>query len=196
MDRPLLNDKISTQDFQEHYWLKEELSVFCKVCGIDRTGGKAELANRIMLFLESGGVVSTKVKPNKTSTSKFNWSKEVLTGETTITDNYKNSENVRLFFLREISPHFHFNVEFMKWAKHNTGKTLQEAIKEWGRLFELKKDKNYHTIIEPQFEYNKYMRAFLADNHGKSIKEAIRFWKLKSAQRGTNEYERSDLDLT
>ena len=50
----------------------------------------------------------------------------------------------------------------MKWIKENVGKTLGDAIIEWNRINELKKDKNYVSEIDPQFEYNRYMRAFLA----------------------------------
>ena len=112
-----------------------------------------------------------------------------------ITDSYKNSENVRAFFIENIGPHFSFNTIFMRWMKENEGKTLEEAIIEWKRLHELKKDKNYQSEIEPQFEYNKYMRAFLADNPDLSSKDAMAFWNLKKKLRGTNEYEKSDLEL-
>ena len=48
----------------------------------------------------------------------------------------------------------------MKWMKENIGKTLDDAITEWKRIEELKKDHNYVSEINPQFEYNRYMRAF------------------------------------
>lgn len=195
MKRFPLNDNLSAQDFQAYYWLKEELSAFCKTKGIDRSGGKLALSNRVLKFLASGCIVTSTDESKRRPVSKFDWNKEILTMETVITDNYKNSENVRSFFIRQIGPHFHFNVVFMKWAKHNIGNTLQEAIKEWNRLYELRKDKKHKTTIESQFEYNKYMRAFLADNPGKSSKDAMRYWKIKSSLRGTNEYEKSDLSL-
>ena len=52
MKRPELNDKISVTDFQEFYWLKNELIVFCKSNGISTIGGKQELADRIIAFLQ------------------------------------------------------------------------------------------------------------------------------------------------
>ncbi len=193
--RPPLNDQLSVEDFREYYWLKEELSVFCKTKGIDSSGGKIEIAERIINFLESGSIVKAADKPKKKTVSKFDWNKEPLSLETVITDNYKNTEHVRSFFIKHIGGHFHFSVAFMKWIKVNDGKTLAEAMEEWQRLYKLKKDKNHQTVIEPQFEYNRYMRAFLADNPDQSSAAAMRYWKLKSAQRGTNEYEKSDLDL-
>jgi hypothetical protein len=83
----------------------------------------------------------------------------------------------------------------MKWMKDNVGKTLSDAIIEWHRIVKLKKEKNYISEIGPQFEYNKYIRAFFEDNPNLSSKDAIIHWKLKRSRRGTNEYERIDLEM-
>lgn len=194
MDRPNLDKKISLKDFNEFYWLKKELIDFGRTIGISTSGGKIEIANRIRDYLSTGKIIKTETNKIKI-TSKFSWNNETLTRETIITDNYKNGENVRCFFVREIGPHFAFNVIFMKWIKENVGKNLDDAITEWNRIYDLKKDKNYISEIDPQFEYNRYMRAFLNDNPELSSKDAMKFWKLKRSQRGTNEYDRKDLEL-
>lgn len=194
MERPLLDKNISLEDFNDFYWLKQELVDFCKRNGISTTGGKIEISERIRHFISTGNVVRIEPKKPK-SKSKFDWNKMNLTLETVITDNYRNGENVRSFFVREIGSHFVFNTVFMKWIKDNVGKTLGEAIIEWNRIYNLKKEENYVSEIAPQFEYNRYMRAFLADNPELSSKDAIRHWKLKRSQRGTNEYERTDLEM-
>ena len=195
MQRPILNQNITRQDFEDFYWLKEELVAFCKEQGIDRNGGKIEIANRISQFLDTGVIVKKEKTNSKKTSSKFNWNDTVLSLETLLTDNYKNSENVRAFFLKNIGSHFHFTVDFMNWTKENAGKSLAEAVSEWHRQHVLKKDKSYKTTIASQFEYNKYMRAFLLDNPEKTSKDAMAFWKLKKAIRGTNEYAKSDLEL-
>ncbi len=194
MDKPILNKEISLEDFNDFYWLKEELIQFCRTMGISSTGGKIEIANRIRIYLSTGKIVK-QVKNTHKITSKFDWANEVLTKNTVITDSYKNGENVRNFFIQEIGSHFKFNVIFMKWMKENIGKTLGDAIIEWKRIEALKKDRNYVSEISPQFEYNRYMRAFLKDNPNLSSKEAMKFWKLKSAQRGSIEYDKKDLEL-
>lgn len=195
MARPELNSQISLRDFQEFYWLKEELRQFCKSVGLGIQGSKIDLANRISAFLETGEISCASRAPRQKTSSKFDWNKAALSLETVITDNYKNSENVRSFFTYHIGAHFHFTVGFIRWMKANTGKTLQEAAVEWTRLHQLKKDGNYKTEIAPQFEYNRYMRDFLADNPDKSSRDAMQYWKLKRAIRGTNEYAKTDLDL-
>ena len=194
MDRPILDKNISLTDFNDFYWLKEELVKFCKENHIPSTGGKIEISDRIRSFISTGKVTQNKAKPVK-KISSFDWSTEKLTVNTTITDNYKNGENVRSFFIQEIGKHFSFNVIFMNWIKQNIGKTLGDAVDEWNKINELKKDKNYVSEIAPQFEYNRYMRAFLADNPNLSSKDAMKYWKIKRAKRGTNEYERSDLKM-
>jgi len=194
MERPELNDNISVTDFKEFYWLKNELIDFCKSNGISTIGGKKELADRIIAFLQTGTITKTTTKEQ--TKSKFDWNNAVITLDTIITDNYRNSEHVRAFMKQEIGSSFHFNTEFMQWMKQNIGKTVSEAITEWKRMNELKKNKNYRTTISSQFEYNAYIRDFLADNKDKTLKDAIQYWKLKRNQRGDNAYSKKDLYLS
>ncbi len=195
MERPPLNNNISLTDFNEFYWLKEELIEFCRKNDIKTFGGKIELTKRIQHFLLTGEKIIQQKQTQKPK-SNFDWNTEKLDNTTIITDNYKNTENVRAFFISEIGTTFSFNVKFMNWLKESVGKTMADAVKEWKCLDDLKKDKNYQSEIAPQFEYNKYMRAFLADNPNLTSKDAMKFWKLKRVKRGTNEYERTDLTLT
>jgi hypothetical protein len=194
MERPELKKNISIADFNDFYWLKEELIAFCKLTGISAIGSKQELTAKILTYLQTGTIA--KATKRQSYTSKFDWNRAALSLDTIITDNYRNSENVRAFLTNEIGSHFRFNTEFMKWTKHNVGKTLQEAIIEWKRIYELKKDKHHKTNISAQFEYNTYIRDFLDDNKGKTIKDAMNYWKIKRNQRGDNKYSKDDFRLT
>ena len=191
--RPELTENISLKDFKDFYWLKEELVSFCKKNEIDCSGGKIEIANRIIYFLETGK--KDKKHIIKKSKSNFDWNVEHLSCETIITDNYKNTENVRRFFTVEIGMHFKFNVLFMSWMKQNIGKTLQDAADEWNRIQLLKKDKNYQSKIDSQFEYNAYMRDFLKDNPNLTTNDARKYWMLKRETRGSKKYAKDDLQL-
>ena len=193
IERPRLNNSISVADFKDFYWLKVELVAFCKSNGISVTGRKQELADRIIVYLQTGKIIIT--VPKEKAKSKFDWNNTELDLNTKITDNYKNSENVRAFMKREIGSHFHFNTAFMKWTKQNVGKTMREAIIEWKRLSELRNDKKIQTTISSQFEYNAYIRDFLTDNKEKKLSDAIKHWKLKRNQRGNNVYSKDDLKL-
>jgi len=57
MSRPKLDKEISINDFKDYYWLKEELVGFCRAIGINRSGGKIAIYNRIITFLENGEII-------------------------------------------------------------------------------------------------------------------------------------------
>ncbi len=192
--RPNLTKDISLKDFQDFYWLKEELMAFCRAEGLRTSGGKIEIAQRIAHYLQTGEKKSPKLAVKAKTSSKFDWNKEALTLETVITDNYKNSENVRAFFEQQIGKGFKFNVKFMNWMKANVGETLQAAIDAWKRLEEEKKANKQPKEIAPQFEYNRYLRDFMADNPNADRATGIKLWKIKRSMRGDNVYRKSDLE--
>ena len=127
--RPNLDRNITLADFNDFYWLKEELVDFCKRVGISTSGGKIEISDKIRHYILTGKTDKIEAAKSK-GKSKFDWSKEKLTLKTEITDSYKNGENVRSFFIQEIGSHFAFNVIFMKWIKENTAKNIDSKLKE------------------------------------------------------------------
>ena len=93
-NRPNLDRNISLADFNDFYWLKEELVDFCKRVGISTSGGKIEIADRIRHYILTGKTDRIDAAKSK-GKSKFDWSKEKLTLKTEITDSYKNGEKDR-----------------------------------------------------------------------------------------------------
>ena len=191
--RPTLTNSTTPKDFQDFYWLKEELSTFCRQEGLKVGGSKIELASRITHYLRTGERNSTTPKSTPKPSSKFDWRTEQLSLTTKITDNYTNTENVRLFFEQAIGKSFKFNVKFMNWMKTNKGKTLSDAVAAWQIIKQAAKDQTRPKEIAPQFEYNRYLRDFLQDNPNKDRKMGIELWKIKKAKRGDNVYRRTDL---
>lgn len=47
--------------------------------------------------------------------------------------NYKNTQNVRLFMIKECGEDFRFDREFMMWISNDDPKTLGDVINEWKR---------------------------------------------------------------
>lgn len=189
--RPELNTEISIEDFKDFYWYKEELIDFCRSENLDKRGGKVELAKRIEKFLQTGERLPYQEK--KLKTSRFDWNTEKLTIETEITDNYKNTENVREFFKNQIGDKFKFNVKFMNWMKTAQGKTLGDAVEQWISITKEIRTNQTEKQIAPQFEYNTYIRDFLNDNPDNSLQDAINYWKIKKSKPGDNKYTKSDL---
>lgn len=188
--RPELNINIHPDDFANYYWLKEELITFCKSNGIPAVGGKAEIAERIVHFLRTGEVRSAKASHRK----QIQLTADQLSLEAKIPEGYKNDEVHRRFFKSVIGDHFKFNVAFMNWMKTHAGHSYSEAVDEWNRIREDRKQ-GKKTVISSQFEYNQYTRDFYAANKGRSRQDAIRCWKYKKSLPGHNRYEDSDLTV-
>ena len=195
IERPILNNKISLIDFKEFYWLIEDLLQFCRAEGLNTTGAKIDISKRIEHYLKSGQKESREKDKSFKAKSTFDWRNSQLSIETVLTDNYKNTENVRAFFQQEIGKHFKFNVPFMNWMKNNAGSSLALAIEEWKRINAEMKYSRAPKEIEPQFEYNTYLRDFLADNPGLKRAIGIQLWNIKKTIRGDNKYRREDLTL-
>jgi regulator of sigma D len=188
--RPVLNNKISVNDFKDFYWLKSELMNFCQEIGISSSGGKIEIANRITEYLETGKAPKTKTKKTK----KLPQPTHPITKETIIGIEYRSYKEKKEFFQSVIGNNFTFTVHLLDYFKQNAGKkTYSDVIKEWHKEQELKKDPNFVKEIAPQFEYNIYIREFLNDNPDKSKNDAIKYWKIKRAKRGDNKYSKQDL---
>jgi hypothetical protein len=63
----------------------------------------------------------------------LDWHSAPLEPSTRIDRFYKNTQNVRRFFKREIGAHFKFDRSFMEWMKKHNGLTLSDAVAEWRR---------------------------------------------------------------
>ena len=196
--RPKIELITSGAELRRWYWLKDELIQQARAVGINTKGGKFEILERLANYLENGEkkLPSDKIKPRKIS--NFDWHKEVLSLETVITDNYKNSQNVRTFFATQVGPDFKFNIEFMAWMKANAGKTLDDAVKEYHAMRERMSAEGYKTKIKSHNQFNQYTRDFLADNPQMGMNDVRRVWKLKRSlpsKDGRHVYEKSDLEL-
>ena len=184
-ERPELSRDISEEVFRNYYYLKEELVKFCRKYGLQTTGSKQELTDRIAYFLETG--------KKKSASSKHIQAESIgeITENTLIEANIVCSEKHRAFFKERIGKAFSFNVAFQKWLKSNAGKTYADAIQAYYAILEEKKKSK--TVIDKQFEYNTYIRDFFADNNGMNLENAIKCWKYKKSLKGHNRYEKSDL---
>ena len=184
-ERPELSLNISVDTFKNYYYLKEELVDFCRQKGLQTSGSKQELTERIACFLETGKRTKTNPKPKSTVNIGD------ITEDTLIEPNIVCSEKHRAFFKEQIGKTFSFNVAFQKWLKSNSGKTYADAIQAYYAILEEKKKGK--TVIDKQFEYNTYIRDFFADNQGMSLENAIKCWKYKKSLKGHNRYEKTDL---
>lgn len=183
-----LEKNMDSSIFKSYYYLKEELAAFCRKEGLQTTGSKTELAERIATYLETGQKTRISYKSHKQPSPIIH-----ITKETEIERDFVCSEKHRNFFKQIIGKSFSFNVAFQKWLKSNAGKTYLDAIEAYHQIQEEKKKGK--TTIGQQFEYNTYIRDFFADNPDKSLQDAIKCWQYKKEQQGNNRYEKADSDI-
>lgn len=190
-ERPKLEKGLDSEIFREYYYLKDELVEFCRKEGLQTTGGKIEITDRIAHYLKTGERLVS--KKNHSQSTSYTGNIGIITLDSKIEPNFKCTEKHRAFFKQEIGEGFKFNVVFQKWLKENTGKTYQDAVCAYYEIQKLKQTKK--TTIDRQFEYNTYIRDFFDDNKGKSLSEAITCWKYKKSLPGHNKYEKEDLKI-
>lgn len=64
---------------------------------------------------------------------KIDWHSTLLTRNTVIDKEYKNTQNVRRFMLKECGDDFRFDREFMSWIRNDIAKSLGDVVDEWKR---------------------------------------------------------------
>lgn len=173
-ERPPLTPGLSEADFRGFYWLKAELLTFCREQGLNRGGSKGDLTERIAHFLRAGQAPSELPKPpakGKMPTS--------LGRATVVGPGWRCNEALRAFFVAEVGPHFSFNGTMRNFIKHETGRTLQDAIAAW----ETSRQEQAETAIGPQFEYNRHMRDFFRENPDATRAEALQAWRRRRGER-------------
>ncbi|WP_160679912.1 DUF6434 domain-containing protein [Clostridium sp. C8-1-8] len=188
-ERPVLSKELNPDTFLQYYYLKEELISFCKENGLSKTGGKQDISKRIEHFLRTGEKLINPIVKRKNVDVNLN----ELSLDSIIEENFVCSEKHRAFFKAVIGNNFSFNVTFQKYLKTSAGKTYSDAVNEWYKIQEAKKNNKGNSPIDNQFEYNTYIRDFFKDNSDKTLKEAIKCWKFKKGAAGHNKYERQDL---
>ena len=167
-----------------HYYLKEELVEFCRLHGLQISGSKSDLNERIAHYLDTGQKTTKKIK-SKRQPGTLNISEKTMIGEAFV------CAQINRHFFEDRIKNFRFTVSFQKWLKDNSDKTYGDAVNAYMRITEEGKTKK--AEIGKQFEYNAYIRDFFEDNNGKSFNDAILCWKYKKSQSGHKRYERTDL---
>ena len=166
--RPKFEEIKTGKEFNNWYWLKEEMVEICKSSGLPSNGRKFDLRDRIMFAIDNDGKLKPEPKKKK-RTSKFDWAKSELSLRTIITDNVSFGPNFRRFMKKEIGNKFICHSDFMDWVKTNEGKTLEDAIAKWIDLEKRKEDPNFKRKIADNNMLAQYTRDFLKDNKIRKI---------------------------
>lgn len=181
-DRPVLTGATACEEFQKYYYLKNELTAFCRREGLSSAGSKDDLTRRIARYLKTG-------EKEPAPPARKKQKNEIIAYDAQIGENFCCSENSRTFFKNAIGKRFTFCTAFQEWLKSNPEKTYRDAVEAY---YVLKKQPHK---IGRQFEYNTYIRDFFAANPGKTLADAIRCWNYKKSLPGPRSYETGDLKI-
>lgn len=195
--RPNIETILAGAELKRWYWRKDELIAHARQLQLKATSGKFVILDRLAHFLDTGEKTFPGDQKPKT-TSRFDWHSAELTRSTIITDNYRNSQNVRRFFKTEADPNFKFNIAFMEWIETNVGKTLGDACTAYLALRKKEKSADYRTEIKSHNQFNQYTRDFLDDNPKLGMDDVRKIWAIKiqmPSETGRHIYVKSDLRL-
>ncbi len=196
--RPDIGSIRTGSELRKWYWRKDELVAHARDLGIKTGAGKFVILDRIAHFLDTGErALPTDTEPRPKS--NFDWRNAPLSPATKITDNYKNTQNVRAFFQSEVGAHFRFNIALMDWMKDNVGRTLADACEAYRAIQAQSNAPGFKTKIKSHNQFNQYTRDFLQDNPELGMVDVRRVWALKiklPSSDGRHVYKRSDLQLS
>ena len=182
---PKLTKDLTSDEFKQYYFLKEDLKDFCRAEGLKVGGSKGDLENRIIHYLDTGEELAEPAAKRNSAETLTEITLDAKLGE-----NFKCSEDKRKFFESQIGKGFKFKVNFQKWLKSNPDKTYGDAVEAYHEI----QNSTQKTTIGKQFQYNRYIRDFFEDNDDRSLDDAIRCWNYKKSLKGHNRYEKSDLE--
>lgn len=167
MTRPPLTGRLTAETFEDHYWLKDELTAFCRAKGLSTAGGKPEITARISHYLRTGG----KLPPTPRAGAKGTMP-DSFTAETVIGPGWRCSQALRAWFEAQTGPGFRFDKAMRDFIADGQGQTLQQALDHWR---ETRTDDPKE--IDGQFEYNRFTRAFRASHPAADHAATVAAWK-------------------
>ena len=94
-DRPDLQKDWDSKIFRSYYYLKEELTTFCRAEGLPVSGGKKELTERIASYLDGGEIIAEKPVARKKSGVGF------ITDDTPIEPDLSVPRSIELFLRKK-----------------------------------------------------------------------------------------------
>ena len=177
MARPRITRSLSLSDFTSWYWLKTELVALCRTFGLNTTGSKLELEDRILGFLSG--------RPLKGATRRKNMGEmpSVFTPQTVIGKGWRCNPALGAYFRTILGSGFHFNATTRDFIHNGAGRTLADAATCYQASV-------HPTVQKPpiakQLLYNQHFRDFFAAHPGATRQQAIdEWWEKRSRRNGT-----------
>lgn len=167
-ERPLLSIGLSETEFRQWYWLKSELSDFCRIIGVPAIGSKDAIAACIADYL-GGRQINQDGRISLPDQCPKN-----LTLATVVKPGFKLSKILRAFFVSHVGDSFCFNQSLRDFFCAPAERTLAEALAIYRDSLAKPSGE-----IGNQFEYNRHIREFFRDHPGVTALDAREAWWAK-----------------
>lgn len=173
--KPVLDEYMSVFRFRRQSFLKEDLVEFCRKYGLETTGSREELADRIDHYLR-------KAHPKPLPKIRL----DSIIGKTKASE-----EDLRQFYQEYIGEDFLFYQKLRDWLNEHPDCMYLESLEAYYRIYHVAK--NHKNRLEKLAEYKEYLNDFLQDNPDKHLGHAATCWIMKKQRDSSKEYKREDL---
>ncbi len=168
-----------------HFMKMAELHDACRILGLPEAGKKAELIEKIMLFIRTGKTMTLPTIPAQSrATLRRGHPATLHPNALMLYGLYKNDAATRTFFKTLIGPYFHYTAFGIDWINDRwmAGKppTYQEFADYWVAEYERRKK----TPEDPKKEwrYINFMQEMQITHPTASKDEMMAAWKTAQAQ--------------
>ena len=190
--RPKFSDINSFEEFNQHYWYREELSQICKSLQIDHRGTKQELNNIIKEYFNGNYIKKADIQKNSNTA-------DILTLDTPLlTCGFSFNARFREYFsvLTGVSP-FKFTADMATaWRKVKREKDTKFTIQDLLDIYYGQSD--YARYDNSVCQWNQFLKDFCADpissNYSNKLKVASILWKEVRDSAGEKTYSRKILE--
>lgn len=166
--RPPLTRDLTGTELRRWYWLKDELAVFARQCGLSAAGDKQELTDRVADFLD-GRPVAAPVRRSAAGPQLTG----PLSGSMPIPPGQRCSQVVRGWFVAQVGSGFRFDGPMRGFFAATDGtQTLDDALRHWHATRDRGPDE-----IGGQFELNRFARRWHAAHPGGSHGDMLSAWR-------------------
>ena len=183
MDRPLLSEKLTAEQFRAWYWLKKELQAFCRTHGLCGSGSKEALTARVLAHLSGHPCPpedAAAARPIRQAMP------HLLTDATVITAGWRLNAALRSFFVQHTPPGFRFNQALRDVLAQPNGRTLGQALEIYRASLQAPRPE-----IRRQFQFNQHIRDFFARHPDATHAQALQAWREKRQSPQTLEFPSS-----
>lgn len=190
--RPKFSDINSFEEFNQHYWYREELSQICKSLQIEHQGTKQELNNIIKEYFKGNYIKKADIQKNSNTA-------DILTLDTPLlTCGFSFNARFREYFsvLTGVSP-FKFTADMATaWRKVKREKDAKFTIQDLLDIYYGQSD--YARYDNSVCQWNQFLKDFCADpissNYCNKLKVASILWKEVRDSAGEKTYSRKILE--